>query len=212
MNSKNLEWSFQKTTEFFSESCVLWTLLFVGNFHRKFPDCGEPIWTLDWTEFKVAVFWVVEYVTVNSWHVVVFWFVDRLTSRRWLPMSLNDDNRPRTRHQVRWLNGCWSSEGGKSDCSVVVACLWVVKESFWRKIFGSWMLERICSSAVWLFFGSRPRKLQRRSLRQPHGLVQLLFLVCFGSCVFVATAPLRERPKGLSCSEPESLCVGTAFA
>ena len=64
-------------------------------------------------------------------------------------------------------------------------------------------------------FGSKPRKLQRSSLRQSRGLVHLACLAClfcFGSCVLVATAPLRERPKGLSCSEPESLCVGTAFA
>ena len=60
-------------------------------------------------------------------------------------------------------------------------------------------------------FGSKPRKLQRSSLRQSRGLVHL---ACFAlvRVFFVATAPLRERPKGLSCSEPESLCVGTAFA
>ena len=90
-----------------------------------------------------------------------------------------------------------------------------MKESF----FGRRSLDLEClnefavqlSDYFWIISGSRPRKLQRRSLRQPRGLVQLLFLVCFGSCVFVATAPLRERPKGLSCSEPESLCVGSAF-
>ena len=61
-------------------------------------------------------------------------------------------------------------------------------------------------------FGSKPRKLQRSSLRQSRGLVQLVLLVALVRVFFVATAPLRERPKGLSCSEPESLCVGTAFA
>ena len=63
-------------------------------------------------------------------------------------------------------------------------------------------------------FGSKPRKLQRSSLRQSRGLVHLVCLACFAlvRVFFVATAPLRERPKGLSCSEPESLCVGTAFA
>ena len=64
-------------------------------------------------------------------------------------------------------------------------------------------------------FGSKPRKLQRSSLRQSRGLVQFALLVLLVALVrvfFVATAPLRERPKGLSCSEPESLCVGTAFA
>ena len=61
-------------------------------------------------------------------------------------------------------------------------------------------------------FGSKPRKLQRSSLRQSRGLVQLVLFVALVRVFFVATAPLRERPKGLSCSEPESLCVGTAFA
>ena len=70
------------------------------------------------------------------------------------------------------------------------------------------MFERICSSAVCLFLAQGQGKLQRRSLRQPRGLVQLLFLVALVRVFFVATAPLRERPKGLSCSEPESLCVG----
>ena len=39
-----------------------------------------------------AFFLVADCVTVNSRHVVLSLLVDRLTSRRWLPMSLNDDN------------------------------------------------------------------------------------------------------------------------
>ena len=46
-------------------------------------------------------------------------------------MSLNDDNRPSTRHHGEMTKmGCRSSEGGISDRSVDVACLWLVEESF----------------------------------------------------------------------------------
>ena len=47
-------------------------------------------------------------VTVNSRLVVGVLLADRLTSRRWLPMSLNDDNRPSTRHHgemTKWVAG-----------------------------------------------------------------------------------------------------------
>ena len=42
--------------------------------------------------------------------------------------------------------------GGKSDRSVVVACLWLVKESFWRKIFGSWMFKRLVAVQLYGHF------------------------------------------------------------
>ena len=66
--------------------------------------------------------------------------------------------------------GCWSSEGGKSDRSVVVA--WSVKERFLRERSSD--LE--CLSSCVVDVGSRPRKLQRSSLRQPRGfaLVRVL--------------------------------------
>ena len=49
-------------------------------------------------------------------------------------MSLNDDNRPSTRHHSEMTQmGCRSSEGGISDRSVNVDYLWLVEESFSEK-------------------------------------------------------------------------------
>ena len=46
-------------------------------------------------------------------------------------MPLNDDNRPSTRHHgemTKW--GAGRLRGAKGDRSVIVACLWLVEESF----------------------------------------------------------------------------------
>ena len=212
MNSKNLEWSFQKTTEFFSESCVLWTLLLWETFIESFRTVVNrfELWTgpsLEW-----LLFWVVDYVTVNSRHVVVFWFVDRLTSRRWLPVSLNDDNRPRTRHHVRWLNGCWSSEGGKSDRSVIVAYHWVVKEVFLEKDL--WILNVWTNLQFSCLFisGSRPRETAKKKSK-----TATWFSPAFVSCllwfVFFCCYSTSERAsKRVELFRTWELVCGIAFA
>ena len=53
----------------FCELYFLWET-FIESF-RTMVNRFE-LWTLDWTEFRVAVFLVAECVTVNSRHVVVF--------------------------------------------------------------------------------------------------------------------------------------------
>ena len=86
----------------------------------------------------MAVFLVADCVTVNSRHVVLSLLVDRLTSRRWLPMSLNDDNRPSTRHHSEMTKmGCRSSEGASATAVSMLTISGWLKRVFLRKIFGS---------------------------------------------------------------------------
>ena len=82
-----------------------------------------------------AFFLVADCVTVNSRHVVLSLLVDRLT---WLPMSLNDDNRPSTRHHSEMTKmGCRSSEGASATAVSMLTISGWLKRVFLRKIFGS---------------------------------------------------------------------------
>ena len=49
-------------------------------------------------------------------------------------MSLNDDNRPSTRHHSEMTKmGCRSSEGASATAVSIVDYLWLVEESFFEK-------------------------------------------------------------------------------
>ena len=103
----------------------------------------------------MAAFLVADCVTVNSRHVVLSLLVDRLTSRRWLPMSLNDDNRPSTRHHSEMTKmGCRSSEGvGWGICgsflAVVVLFFFVC---LWFRDDLPKFLDHMCPCTLLLFF------------------------------------------------------------
>ena len=90
----------------------------------------------------------------------------------------------------------------------------LVKESF----FGRRSLDLECLNefAVQLsdYFWLKAKETAKKKSKTATWFSPFCFCFLFAlvRAFFVATAPLRERPKGLSCSEPESLCVGTAFA
>ena len=120
---------FPKTHRTFQRKLCSVNFVFGRNFHRKFLDWNEPSlnFGLNWV-WSGWVF-VVEFVAVSSWSCCWHWLTG-LTSRRWLPVSLNDDKWPCTRHHVRWLNELLVVWGGQKRlqccCYLFMVCLCLV--------------------------------------------------------------------------------------
>ena len=120
---------FPKTHRTFQRKLCSVNFVFGRNFHRKFLDWDEPSLNFGLNWVGSGWVFVVEFVAVSSWSCCWHWLTG-LTSRRWLPVSLNDDKWPCTRHHVRWLNELLVVWGGQKRlqccCYLFMVCLCLV--------------------------------------------------------------------------------------